>query len=249
MSKGTIQQLLLITDGCSNQGEDPVAVSSSIAQKGVSVNVIGVLDDDSTEQPMGLSEVNEIADAGNGVSRIVYADALSDTVQMVTKQAMTQTIQGFVSNEIKAIFGHEVKEDELTPETRGEIQEVVEELEETCNLNICILVDTSASMQHKMEAVKEAIDDLVISLHARTGNHLYTIYQYPAKKNVVKELMPWVNDQKSVAKVFPRLAAGGITPTGTAMMKVLQAFDHLPTEGSRGEDSNEIIDQSYGTSF
>lgn len=101
MSKGTIRQILLITDGCSNQGEDPVRVSEQIAKQGISVNVIGVLEDDQTEDPTGLTEVNEIAEAGNGVSRIVYAEDLSETVQMVTQQAITQTIQGYVSKELK----------------------------------------------------------------------------------------------------------------------------------------------------
>lgn len=128
MSKGTIRQILLITDGCSNQGEDPVRVSEQIAEARISVNVIGVLEDDQTEmtQP-GLTEVNEIAEAGNGVSRIVYAEDLSETVQMVTQQAITQTIQGYVSKELKDIFGKEVNEDELSPETKEEVHEIVED--------------------------------------------------------------------------------------------------------------------------
>lgn len=134
MSKGTIRQILLITDGCSNQGEDPVRVSEQIAKQGISVNVIGVLEDDQTEDPTGLTEVNEIAEAGNGVSRIVYAEDLSETVQMVTQQAITQTIQGYVSKELKDIFGKEVNEDELSPETKEEVHEIVEDLGETVDI-------------------------------------------------------------------------------------------------------------------
>lgn len=167
MSKGTIRQILLITDGCSNQGEDPVRVSEQIAKQGISVNVIGVLEDDQTEDPTGLTEVNEIAEAGNGVSRIVYAEDLSETVQMVTQQAITQTIQGYVSKELKDIFGKEVNEDELSPETKEEVHEIVEDLGETVDLQVLILIDTSASMQHKMSAVRESLNDLVISLRAR----------------------------------------------------------------------------------
>lgn len=87
MRRGTLKQILLITDGCSNQGEDPAAVSSLIREQGITVNVIGVLEDDQSEQPEGLQEVEEIASAGGGVSRIVFAKALSQTVQMVTRQA------------------------------------------------------------------------------------------------------------------------------------------------------------------
>ena len=172
MSKGTIRQILLITDGCSNQGEDPVRVSEQIAKQGISVNVIGVLEDDQTEDPTGLTEVNEIAEAGNGVSRIVYAEDLSETVQMVTQQAITQTIQGYVSKELKDIFGKEVNEDELSPETKEEVHEIVEDLGETVDLQVLILIDTSASMQHKMSAVRESLNDLVISLRAVSYTHL-----------------------------------------------------------------------------
>ncbi|GEL78245.1 vWA domain-containing protein [Tenuibacillus multivorans] len=249
MNTGTIRQVLLITDGCSNQGEDPIQVSSMISQKGIAVNVVGVLDDEQTEEPEGLSEVNEIAKAGNGISRIVYADVLSETVQTVTRQAMSQTIQGFVSKELKEIFGKETKEEDLPPETRGEVQRVVEDLGESVDLQVLMLVDTSASMQHKMEAVKDAIDDFILSLQARTGNHYYSIYQFPARNQVVKELLPWTNDGKRVAKVFPKLAAGGITPTGAALKQVVRAFQDVPALEEWSEESDDIIDSSHGSSF
>lgn len=187
MSKGTIRQILLITDGCSNQGEDPVRVSEQIAKQGISVNVIGVLEDDQTEDPTGLTEVNEIAEAGNGVSRIVYAEDLSETVQMVTQQAITQTIQGYVSKELKDIFGKEVNEDELSPETKEEVHEIVEDLGETVDLQVLILIDTSASMQHKMSAVRESLNDLVISLRARMGNYYFSIYHFPTRRQITEK--------------------------------------------------------------
>ncbi|TFB21024.1 VWA domain-containing protein [Filobacillus milosensis] len=249
MKAGTIRQILLITDGCSNQGEDPIQVSEMISQKGIAVNVIGVLDDDQTEEPVGLSEVNDIAKAGNGISRIVYADVLSETVQTVTRQAMTQTIQGFVSKELKEIFGKETDEEDLPPETRGEVQRVVEDLGESVDLQVLILVDTSASMQHKMEGVKDAIDDFILSLQARTGNHHYSIFQFPARNQIVKELLPWTNDGKRVAKVFPKLAAGGITPTGAALKQVVRSFQEVPALEEWREESDDIIDSSYGSSY
>lgn len=249
MNTGTIKQILLITDGCSNQGEDPIKVSEEIARRGIAVNVIGVLDDDHSEDPLGLEEVNEIAKAGNGISRIVYADMLSETVQTVTQQAMTQTIQGFVSKELKEIFGRDTTEEDLPPETRGEVQRVVEDLGESANLQVLILVDTSASMQHKMEAVKDALDDFVLSLQARTGNHTYSIYQFPARNQVAKELLPWTSDGKRVAKVFPKLAAGGITPTGAALKQALRAFQQVPALEEWSDDGDDIIDTSYGKSI
>lgn len=116
MKKGTLKQILLITDGCSNKGEDPSVTAALAQQQGIAVNVIGILDDDQTEEPEGFQEVEDIANSGGGLSQIVYKQALSQTVQMVTKQAMTQTIQGFVNQELKQILGPEQNLEEIEPE-------------------------------------------------------------------------------------------------------------------------------------
>ena len=43
--------------------------------------------------------------SGGGISQIVYAKQLSQTVQMVTRQAMTQTIQGVINQDLQHILG------------------------------------------------------------------------------------------------------------------------------------------------
>src|SRR5699024_12817230 len=86
VKKGTLKQILLITDGCSNKGEDPSAVASLVHEQGITVNVIGILAEDEPEDSEGLEEVEEIALSGGGVSQIVYKEALKQTVQTVTKQ-------------------------------------------------------------------------------------------------------------------------------------------------------------------
>lgn len=42
--KGTLKQILLITDGCSNSGEDPIAMAALAKEQDITVNVIGVMD-------------------------------------------------------------------------------------------------------------------------------------------------------------------------------------------------------------
>src|SRR5699024_11174054 len=124
MKKGTLKQILLLTDGCSNRGEDPAAAAAIAGQQGITVNVIGILDDDQVEDQEGLSEIEDIAQSGNGVSQLVYKQALVQTVQTVTKQAMTQTLQGVVNKELQQILGSEQSMDDLEPEKRGEVMEV-----------------------------------------------------------------------------------------------------------------------------
>ena len=149
----------MAADGCSNQGEDPIAMAALAKEQGISVNVIGVMDNDVIDQN-GMVEIEGIALSGGGVSQVVYAQQLSQTVQMVTRKAMTQTLQGVINKELKSILGKSASMEELPPEQRGEVMEVVDELGESVDMEVLILVDTSASMKHKLPTVKEALLDL-----------------------------------------------------------------------------------------
>ncbi|OZI12109.1 hypothetical protein CEW92_08040, partial [Bacillaceae bacterium SAS-127] len=80
MKAGTIKQILLLTDGCSNSGEDPVAMATLAAEQGITVNVIGIVGREA-ENPRGLTEIDHIALSGGGISQIVYKTQLSHTVQ------------------------------------------------------------------------------------------------------------------------------------------------------------------------
>ncbi|KGX90068.1 hypothetical protein N781_08455 [Pontibacillus halophilus JSM 076056 = DSM 19796] len=225
MSTGTIKQILLITDGCSNQGESPASVAALAEQQGIAVNVIGILEDQENEAAtQGLSEVEEIALSGGGVSQIVYAESLSQTVQMVTKQAMTQTLQGVVNQELKHILGSKETMEDLPPEQRGEVMEVVEDLGERCGLEVLVLIDTSASMGNKLPTVQEALIDLSISLNARSGDNRFSIFSFPGKRKDLDKVMDWTPRLDSISSVFPKLATRGITPTGPAIREALKQF-------------------------
>ncbi|TDQ34215.1 VWA domain-containing protein [Aureibacillus halotolerans] len=236
--RGTLKQILLITDGCSNEGEDPQEIALLAREHGVTVNVIGILDDYARSDD-GLEEVEGIAEAGGGVSQIVQSEQLSQTVQMVTRQAMTQTLQGVINKELTSILGKEHALEELPPAQRGEIVEVVEELGETSELQIVVLVDVSASMKSKLQMVKEALLDLSVSLSARSGNNSFCLKVFPGKKQAADELMPWTPDLTSVANVFPKLTSGGITPTGPALKLALNAF---PVTQKRKRRREEVAD-------
>jgi len=221
---GTLKQILLLTDGCSNQGEDPAAAAALAYQQGITVNVIGILDQDESEESHGLQEVEDIALSGGGVSQIVYSEALSQTVQMVTKQAMNQTLQGFVNKELQQILGKNQTLEDIEPDKRGEIIEVVEELGETTNLEIIILLDTSASMHHKLLMVKESLIDLSISLNARVGKNRFSIYSFPGKRKDIQKVLDWSPKLDSISSVFPKITSGGITPTGPAIREAMYQF-------------------------
>jgi Ca-activated chloride channel homolog len=224
LKKGTLKQILLITDGCSNKGEDPAGVAALAYEQGITVNVIGVLENNQTEDVGGLKEVEDIALSGGGVSQIVYPEILSQTVQMVTRQAMTQTIQGFVNKELKQILGSNQSIEDIDPEKRGEIMEVVEDLGESSDLEVVVLVDTSASMHDKLPTVKESLIDLSISLNSRIGKNRFCIFSFPGKRKDIQKVLDWSPQLNSISEVFPKLTSGGITPTGPALREAMYQF-------------------------
>ncbi|WP_249872200.1 VWA domain-containing protein [Oceanobacillus saliphilus] len=246
MKNGTLKQILLLTDGCSNKGEDPSATAALAYQQGITVNVIGILDDDETESPDGLQEVEDIALSGGGVSQIVYSETLSQTVQMVTRQAMTQTLQGFVNKELRQILGSDQSLEDLDPQKRGEIMEVVEDLGETSDLEVLVLVDTSASMHSKLPTVKEALIDLSISLNARIGRNRFCIYSFPGKRKDIQKVFDWSPKLDAISTVFPKLTSGGITPTGPAIREAMYQFGKKSLLRSfRHEDESGMEEAGY----
>lgn len=235
MGKGTLKQILLLTDGCSNQGEDPIAIAALAKEEGITVNVIGVVEDDRISD-QGIEEIKAIALSGGGISQVVYTQQLAKTVQMVTRKAMTQTIHGVVNRELSQILGKDQDIEDLPPEKRGQVMEVVDELGETMDLELLILVDTSASMKNKLSMVQEALTDLSISLNSRQGSNKFSLYAFPGKKKDVDKLLSWTPKIESLTSVFHKLASGGITPTGPALQEAITMF---PRKSRRSLLANE----------
>lgn len=226
MGKGTLKQILLLTDGCSNSGEDPVAIAALAKEEGITVNVIGVVEEDKISE-RGIEEIKAIALSGGGISQVVYTQQLAKTVQMVTRKAMTQTIHGVVNKELAQILGEGKEMEDLPPEKRGQVMEVVDELGETMDLEVLILVDTSASMSNKLAMVQEALIDLSISLNSRIGTNRFSLYSFPGKRKSIDKLVGWTPKIDSLTGVFHKLSSGGITPTGPALQASLSKFSSV----------------------
>lgn len=242
MKKGTLKQILLITDGCSNQGEDPVAMAALAKEQGITVNVIGVLDRYDSEDGRGLQEVKAIAQAGGGISQIVQTRQLAQTVQMVTKQAMTQTIKGVINQQLQDILGESGTVEDLPPEKRGKVMEVVDELGETADLHVCILVDTSASMKNKLPTVREALTDLSLSLSARMGENQFCLLLFPGKRKSVQKVISWTPQLDSIERTFDKISSHGVTPTGPAIKEALRSFESVSRKTAIYEDEHEAYD-------
>lgn len=226
MQQGTLRQILLLTDGCSNSGINPLDAAEEAFEMGVTVNVIGILEAGQSEQDPAFQEVENIAKSGGGIHQNVFKEELSHTVQAVTRQAMAQTLQGVVNKELTEIFGRKQSLSEIEPEKREEVMEVVEEVGETCDLEVLILVDTSASMQRKLMTVKEALIDLSMNLQARSGMNQFAVYQFPKHKQPIGLIHAWADELAPMAVIFPKLVTGGLTPTGSAIQAAVAEWEH-----------------------
>ncbi len=220
-----MKQILLITDGCSNVGVSPVVAAAHANAEGISVNVVGVLDDGDIGE-LGAREIEDIARAGGGLSRLVNTRQLAHTVQMMTRKTVVQTIQQAVQKELQHVLG-ESSIEALPPEKRGEVVRVIDELGETSSLQVALLIDASASMKPKLAAVEEAIHDLMLSLQARQGKSEIAVFHFPASRygaDCVLDL-DFTEHLNGVQSIFPKLPLSGTTPTGPAIMQVLQHYE------------------------
>jgi Ca-activated chloride channel family protein len=244
MSKGTLRQILLITDGCSNEGRDPALVAAMAREYNITVNVIGILDHGELGE-QGIAEVEQIAQAGGGIHQVVYTRDLSKTVQMVTRQAMNQTIQQVVNKELSHILGRQESVEDLPPEKRSKVVDVVESLSETLALDVLILVDTSASMKNKIGAVKQALRDLKLSLTSRMGENRFSLWTYPDRRNSACKHMDWSADLNALEKAFSRLSPQGTTPTGPALEEALRYMVETISSTLVENDDHEGMYTSY----
>ncbi len=233
-----MKQILLITDGCSNVGMSPVVAAAHAAAEGISVNVVGVLDYGDVGE-LGAVEIAEIAKAGNGLSRLVHMRELTRTVQMMTRKTVVQTIQLAVQKELKQVLG-DGSIDALPPEKRGEVVRVMDELGESSSLQVALLIDASASMKPKLAAVEEAIRDLMLSLQARQGKSEISVFHFPGSRNGddCKLDLGWTNQLDGARTIFPKLQMGGTTPTGPAIMHVIDFY----RQGGYGRSSRDETD-------
>jgi len=239
-----MKQILLITDGCSNVGVSPVVAAAHGKSEGIAVNVVGVLDDGEAGE-LGAAEIEEIARAGGGLSRMVNRNTLSQTVQMMTRKTVVQTIQLAVQKELKQVLGNGSIE-ALPPERRGEVVRVMDELSESSGLRVALLIDVSASMKPKLAAVEEAIRDLMLSLQARQGGSEICVFHFPGSRNGEDCMLDlgWTDHLAGVSSIFPKLQMGGTTPTGPALMKVIDFYRH-GTYGKHRRDETDGMMSDY----
>jgi Ca-activated chloride channel homolog len=217
-----VKQILLITDGCSNSGMDPVYVAQAAREQGITVNVIGILDGGALGSK-GEREVQNIAAAGGGMCRIVESNQLKQTMQMMTRHTTQLTLQQVVNKELRNLVGQE--QEELPPDTRVKVAKFVDDLTDEITLQLVVVIDGSASMHSKMTSVQNAIRELEISLDVRSGSHAVAVVLYPGPKEQDAIVLNHFGEQTQLSKLASSLSAQGCTPTGPALTQAVQLFN------------------------
>ncbi len=269
-----LKQIILITDGCSNVGISPVIAAAQAQLEGIVVNVIGIVNDGESGD-RGAAEIEAIARAGGGISRIVSPRKLAHTVQMMTHKTVMHTIRGVINQQLTQILrntretrdtgdtkepkelvssmdrtdAHTISQsaihsnshhnspnrsimptlEELPLFQRAQVVKVIEHLGETAPLQVALLVDASTSMRPKLQAVEEAIRDLMLSFQARKGLSEIAVFHYPGSVPPNKEIEMdayWTKDLAKIANLFYKLNMKGTTPTGPALYRLLQFMTH-----------------------
>jgi Ca-activated chloride channel family protein len=229
-----IKQIILITDGCSNEGISPVVASAHAAEENIVVNVVGIVDEGQLGKH-GSVEIEQIAKAGGGMSRITSSQLLSQTVQMMTRKTVAHTIQQAVNKELREIMGETAAVSSLPPHKREKVVQVIDDLGETASLRVALLIDSSSSMRPKLRAVEEAIRDLMLSLQSREGTSEICVFHFPGDGRLDSEIVMdvnWTRDLASVNSLFRRLNMKGTTPTGPAILELVRFF------AAHGGDNN-----------
>jgi Ca-activated chloride channel family protein len=150
-----------------------------------------------------------------------------------------------VQRELKHVLGTPSIE-ALPPEKRGEVVRVIDELGETSPLRVALLIDASASMKPKLQAVEEAIRDLAVSLGSRQGKSEIAVFHFPGSAygdDCMLDL-DWTGNVSGVTSLFPRLQMRGTTPTGPALMHVID-FYRKGDYGNRKNDETDGMMSDY----
>ena len=228
----SFKQIALITDGQSNIGISPVLTAKKAKEHDIIVNVIGI-----TEQGEagieGLKEIEDIAEAGGGMSQIVKIEQMAKTVQYVTQHSMNKTIKQVINTQLKQILGHEDIH-RLPPKERIKIVDMMDQLSEHSHLDILLLIDVSASMRPKMVRIEEALMDFQLSVQSRAGTNRISIATFPAELEAMAIIVPWTKDIFEAQSLIANLTPSGNTPTGPAIEEAIAYFDLLKNKDRRG---------------
>ena len=212
---GEIRQIIVLSDGRSNIGMSPIAAAANASKAGIVVSTIGIMESGCSREEE-VEELEGIAKAGGGLCEYTYINDLGRTMQLMTQKTAQKTIEQIVSKQLKNIIGVDVNE--LEPKSRFKIIEFIEKYGENINLKCVVLLDSSGSMEKRMESAKKSLKDLLINLNQRKGTSSIAVIAYPGEGNSVYSIMSdFTDNPDTLEQRIKDIRGQGGTPTGPAI--------------------------------
>jgi Ca-activated chloride channel family protein len=217
-----LREIIVVTDGKSNIGRDPVEASRLVHRKGIIVNAIGITGSEEEEEP--YLELDGIARAGGGICDIVTVSQLGYSMQTVTRQSAQMTIERAVSRQLKKITGYSL--DQIEPDSRTKILEYIQRVGDEVYLKCVILLDCSGSMKNRIKTAIDSIQELMLSLKARRGKSSIGIVAFPGPGGRESRIVSgFTDDFEELARGLGKVRVGGATPTYAGIIEASGMFD------------------------
>lgn len=227
-----MKEIIVITDGKSNIGGDPIGASGIVHRKGIIVNAIGITGGGEDEEP--YLELEGIAKAGGGICDIVPISRLGYSMQTVTRKSVQMTIEEAVGRQLRKITGYSL--DDIEPDSRTRILEYIQRVGDEIDLKCVILLDCSGSMKNKIKTAIGSIQELLLSLRARRGRSSIGIVAFPgARGKESRVICGFTDDFGQLTTGLERIRVGGATPTYAGIIRAAAMFDE------EGEDKSYIL--------
>lgn len=234
------RQIMLITDGESNEGIDPISAAKEGHAKGVTISTIGITDKNNDERP--LKEIKDIAEAGGGVWELTNIQNLSMALSVATVKSVYKTIEEAVNKELREIIGTGLNE--MQPQSRIKVTDMIDRLGDEINIKCCVVIDSSSSMTNKMSMAKKSIINLLKILGQRKGKTEIAVISYPGKnENQYDILCDFTEDITKLEDSLNKILVGGNTPTGYAIKSAVELLCNNMNFGFNVEE--EIVFKSF----
>lgn len=234
MEKMKINQIIVVTDGRSNIGGDPIMASKKAWENDIVVSSIGIIGREESDESQ-IEEVQKIATKGSGEWELTYIENLSETLQMMTQKTVNKTLNCVVNKQLKEIIGSELEE--IRPNDRNKFIEYIENLSDEITLKCCVLMDCSGSMKPKIQRARDSIIELMNSLQGRKGKSEIAIIAFPGRnKEMTNIISDFTDDIDLIKKKIYNMKASGTTPTAPAIYRAIEMFK------SKGEEFKDIKD-------
>lgn len=215
-----LKQIIVISDGQSNIGPDPVVIAGLALENSIIVNTIGIIEDESKKP---ILELENIAKSGGGICELSNINELADTLSRVTVKSIYNTVEEMVSEELREIL--DVSIEDINPKERYKFIRLVDRIGNEIDLRCLILLDISGSMERKIEVARKSIFELLFFLEERTGKNHIGVIVFPFKGEYCKLLCDFTEEVGILREKIQSLQTGGTTPTGFAMEKAIEIFN------------------------